>query len=93
MYNMPILKMEIQGLRHSVLHAMNQSNDDLNKIVSESINKQLTEDWVMQEIDLAVKKCLKEAIEGIANSYQLRSAITESISNVIIDKLNASVSN
>lgn len=92
MNNMPIIRLEIERLRHSVTNVMLDSNNEINAIISESLNKQLTEGWVMQEIDLAVKECLKEAIKGIANSYQLRNAITESISNVIVDKLNASVS-
>lgn len=88
MSTLPIIKIEIEGLRRQVCSGLLGINDEINKYVMKSLEKQMTEEWVIVEIDNAVKECLKKAIEGIANDYRMRSAMTELVSNVIAEKLS-----
>ncbi len=89
MYDMPILKFELSGLQHSIAKMLVERNGEINKHVIQSIDRQLTEDWVISEIDSAVKKCLQRAISEIANDYNLRCTITELISKTVSEKLSA----
>lgn len=89
MYDMPILKFELSGLQHSIAKMLVERNCEINKHVIESIDRQLTEEWVISEIDSAVKKCLQRSISEIANDYNLRYTITALISKTVSEKLGA----
>lgn len=87
MRDITTLRIEIDGLRTCVGEALVSRNAEINRLVIDSLEKQLTEEWVMAEIDKSVKSCLTSAIENIANDYHMRNAITDLISNVVVKKI------
>lgn len=87
MSNLPIIRIELDGVRNTVAAMLTDKNKEISEYVIKSLEKQITEDWVIEEIDTAVKSCLKSAIASVANDYQMRSAITELISNAVTHKL------
>ena len=86
--NLPVLRIELEGIKQNIAHMFNQNNDELNKMVQETIESQLTEDWVQGEINQAVRSCMKSAIEDIANNWKLKNAITE----LMVDSIEKTIS-
>ncbi len=74
---LPVLRIELEGVKQNIAHMFSKNNDELNKMVQETIASQLTEEWVQGEINQAVRDCMKSAIEDIANNWKLKNAITE----------------
>jgi signal recognition particle GTPase len=83
MNTLPILRIELEGVRANVAHMLNANNESINKMVLDSLEKQLTEEWVQQQIDQAVKDCLHKSIVKVADDWQLQNAITQLIGEAI----------
>lgn len=83
MFETPKIKIEIEGVRSSILHHFDVANNDLNKRILNTIEETLTLDYIDQQIKQVVFKCLTEAIDDVANNYQLKSAITTVVSDSI----------
>jgi hypothetical protein len=84
----PIIKIQIDGIRSSVLKAFDASNLEINAYVLRSLDNMLQEEWVIAEIDEAVKSCLKQAIKGIAGNYQMKQAIEDVLCETILKKID-----
>ncbi len=87
MRDLPMIRVEIEGVRQTVTRMFNDRNNELNDMVIESLDRQLSESWVQSEIDEAVKQCAKNAIAALADDWRLQQAITklvgESVSKLI----------
>ncbi len=79
----PRIKIELESISKTVQHMFYQSNSDLNKMVCESIDKTLQEDWVKHQVNKEVQKMLNAAIANVANNFALKNAISELIANNI----------
>jgi len=88
MNHLPVLKIEIEAVRTQVSTLLTDRNNEINEHIVKSLKNQLSEDWVIAEIDAAVKRCLKQAIEDISNNYQMRNAITDLVAGIIAKKLS-----
>jgi len=42
----PMIRVEMDRVRSSVMHYMGEQNDQFNEIVQETLKQTLTEDWV-----------------------------------------------
>lgn len=88
--NMPILRIELEGIRESVARALVTRNDEINKLILDSLESQLQEEWVIESIDSAVKAQIKKSIDDVSTNWELRMEITrvvsESISKIFSDK-------
>lgn len=80
---LPTLRIELDGIRSSVKHIFLQHNEELSNMVMDELDRQLQLEWVQIEIKGAVESCIKEAIDGVANNYRLKSAITDLIGEAI----------
>jgi hypothetical protein len=87
MTDFPVITIELSSLRRRVAHAFININDELNQRVIESIEKQITEEWVLAEIDKSVKECMKSAIEAVATDFRMRNVMTDLVINTISKKL------
>ena len=65
MMDMPIIKIEIERLKYGVASLLASHNEELNKYTKEAIDKTLSADWVMSEIDKSVEVTIKTAIGNI----------------------------
>lgn len=61
----------------------NASNQELSVAVAESIERQVTAEWVQEEIDRNVRECIKKAVGDVSNNYNLSRCITNLISDQI----------
>lgn len=83
MIEIPRIKIELEGIKHSVQSMLGSSNDELERMIVQTIDSTLTEDWVREQIQFAVRTCIKEAIDNVATDYRVQRAITEQISLAI----------
>jgi hypothetical protein len=91
MNEMPILRFELDGVRSRVAHMLSSKNDELNELVLQSLDRQLTQEWVMAEIDAAVKGALLSAIRSVGDNYTVRSALNEVICGVVSENIGKSL--
>lgn len=73
----PVIKIELQGLRHTVVSMLTTRNDELNDLVIKSIEQQINEDWVVGRINETVREMLEQAIKDISSNWELKNAIRE----------------
>jgi len=90
MLNMPMLKIEIEGLRYSVIHAFDGHNKDFSEHVADTLEKTLTEEWVKKSVQEAVNECIKTAVKNISGNYQMQRAITDLMSDKLCTIINKS---
>ena len=83
MQQIPLLRIELEGLKQNVTMMFNQNNEALNKMVLDTLEKTLTEKWVQEKVNQEVTNCIEAAIKEISNNWKLRSAITDLISSSI----------
>jgi len=83
MQNMPMIKIEIEGLKSNVIHLFNDTNKDFSDNIIKTIERTLSAEWVQAEINRAVEDCVIEAIRKVSNSYQLQQCISELIGESI----------
>ena len=88
MNELPILRIELDGVRSNIAHMFNANNNELNEMVKASLDKTLTHAWVAERIDFNVRECIRQAVEGISNNYELRTAISEAIVDQVIRNIN-----
>lgn len=88
MYNQPRLKIEIEGLKQSVVQIFNQNNQELSDMVTKTIEDRLKSEWVQDQINLAVEQCIREAISNVSNNYELQRALTNLISASVAELIS-----
>jgi hypothetical protein len=76
----PIIRIEMDGLKHSVMHHMQKHNDEFNEMVQEALEKTLNEGWVKVQIQQAVNNTVKSVINGLGDNWQLKSAVEDALS-------------
>lgn len=77
------LNIELDGVKHSVRHLLETHNNEMSKMVKEEVERQITQDWVQDEIRSGVTECIKEVTKSLTNDYRLRDALK----TVMIDQL------
>jgi len=90
MYNdeLPIIKLELDRMRYSVVHAFNQRNAELEEIVNEELEKALENFSYAQEIRKVVDNVLQEAIKRAVESFFMFGGGQQVINEMIGDVLN-----
>lgn len=83
----PIIKIELEGLSQQVRAMLVTRNEEINKIIEQTLEQQLSEDWVIARIDAAVRDALSNGIRAIADHPYLRDAITDAIATQVADRL------
>lgn len=86
MHDLPIIRLEIESLKRSISHMMSVSNNELDDLVKQSLERTLNAEWIIEEVDAAVNKVIKESINNLTNNYKLRSVIEDAMAMSIIEK-------
>lgn len=83
----PILRIELEGIRSTITHALGNRNEDINKLIAKAFEEKLTQEWVQQQIGIAVDDCIRSAIKTLSSNYGLQSVIQEAI----VEKLQEAI--
>ncbi len=90
MQELPRLRIELEGVRQTINHMFGQNQDALLGMVSESLEKTLNQEWVQEQINAEVEKCVRKAISNVSDNHDLRSAITnmvaEQVTKLVADR-------
>lgn len=84
----PIIKIEMEGLKSSVMHYMQQHNDDFNAMVKNALEQTLTEEWVKHSIQEAVNKTVQNAIDGMCDNWQLKNAVSDALGKALAQMID-----
>jgi uncharacterized protein YqeY len=84
----PIIKIEMQQVRESVMHYMQQRNEELNAMVQETLEQTLTEEWVKVSIQDSVNSVVQKAIDNVGENFQFRCAVEKAIGDALAKMVN-----
>lgn len=65
--SVPIIRLEIENLKHSISHYLGIENSDLEKVVHQEIDKQ--KDFLDQQVRLEVSRCINQIIREKVYEY------------------------
>ena len=85
----PTLRFELETLRHTVQAKLQDANNDISKMIEETLNSVLTEDWIKEQVDEAVREALNNAIKELSDDHNLKAIFKAAIIDLIDDKLNS----
>ena len=89
MEGLPIIRLEIQGMKYQIMHHLSNTNLNLEKIVSEEIDKVMSEEYIKSKIVSEMRSALYNAIEDNFRLGEARTIMNNAISeNFKIDKKN-----
>lgn len=85
----PMIRIEIDHVKESILHHMGERHDEFNRMVRDSLNNCLNETWVAERVQRSVDECVRKAIDGMADNYKLRSAVEDAIASAITEMVKS----
>ena len=88
--NIPRIRLDVEGLKHSVVHCFNEHSLELGKIVQEELDKVLSKESIQKEIENQVLCCVNQAIKNISQNWTLVNHIETEMANQIVKRLKES---
>lgn len=91
--NYPIVRLELEGVRESVVHALADRNGEIEHAVQAEIDNQINNFDFTSHIREEVSKCLREMVSGSLKrhiSWTLEKEIADAVEKMIADRLTAS---
>ncbi len=70
---MPIIRLEVEGMKYQILHAFTQHNDEIEKVVADALAQVLKNfdfsDLIRKEVSRLLGECVRKGIsEAVAQS-------------------------
>jgi len=81
----PVLRFEMEGIKHTVQHMFNEHNNELSRMVTNEIEQQLSQEWLQLEITKNVSTCMEKAVKDVSNNWKLQNAITNLIGDAVAE--------
>lgn len=81
--DIPIIKIEIEGLRERIGQAFALHNGEFDKMIESAIKKSFTIETIQAKIDMQVAKALDNAIDSLSESYEVKTIIQ----NIVVKSL------
>lgn len=75
MDNIPIIRVEIDGMKDTITHAMMSRSKEWGTMISDAIDKSFDVKTIQHKIDMQVAKALDSAIDTIAEHYLVKSLV------------------
>lgn len=82
------IRIELEGIRSSVMTALHEQQDDYEAIVVDCLDKTLSEEWVRYSIQLAVNEVIQSAVSGLGNNWQLKTAVDRALGVALGDMVD-----
>ena len=67
--NTPIIRLEIEGMRQTILAALTQHHVQLDTYIQSALEKYCSDDYIQGVVDASAKRALDEAIKGEVESF------------------------
>ena len=78
------VKIQLDGIKEQVAHAFIDRNNEINHMILDTIESTITQAWVQEEINNAVRACIHDAISGLVNDGNLVRAIRDVMSEKLV---------
>ena len=86
--NIPIIRVEMEGVRAGVLHHMRLHNAEFDAMIQETLSQTLTEEWVGVSIQENVNQCVQSAIDNLGDNWQLRNAVSNALGEALANMIH-----
>ena len=73
----PIIKIEIEGIRERIGQSFAIHIGEFNKMIDEAIKKSFTVETIQAKIDMQVMKALDNAIDSLSEHYAVKTIVQE----------------
>jgi len=75
----PIVKLQIDSMRESIMAAVCLRNKDIERMIHESVDKALSTENLQSELDYEVLQTIRSVIKGMEHDYKIRHALEDLI--------------
>lgn len=79
----PVIKLEVESMRHAILHHMGLAGSELGEHLSAEIQRAVNEYPWKERVDATVRQALDEAIDGFFRYGRGRQAINKAIDDAL----------
>ena len=83
MDNIPVISLNLEGIRSSITHAFMAHSDEVNQMVMVGLEKVLSADNLQDRINAEVQKTVDKAIESLSDDYTIRSIVIDIVSDAL----------
>ncbi len=77
MDGIPIIKIEIEGMKERIGQALMIRNGEFDKMIGEAVKKSFTIETIQYKIDMQVAKALDNAIDSLSEHYIIKTIIQD----------------
>lgn len=88
MFNLPRVRVELEGMKFQIIHAFSSHNDDIEKLVEKEISKAIENYPFEEEVSRLANEILTKAIEETLKEYLIYGDGKKALRGVIDEKLN-----
>lgn len=77
MDNIPIIKVELEGMKDAISHAMMSRSEEFNKMINTALDKTMKVEVLQHKIDMQVAKALDNAIDSLSDSHKVKAVVMD----------------
>lgn len=77
MNEIPVIRIEIEGMRQSVQNALAVHNKEFDTMIHKAVDKIFTVETIQAKIDMQVAKALDNAIDSLSESHYIKSVVMD----------------
>lgn len=75
--DVPVIKIELEGIRKRINHALMTHSGEFDKMIASAIDKSFNIETIQYKIDMQVAKALDNAIDGLTDSYPIKTVMKD----------------
>jgi hypothetical protein len=87
--DIPIIKIEISGMRQSICNALALHNVEFNDMVFEAVEKSFTPETIKAKIEMQVAKALDNAIDSLSEHHMVKTIVKDIVVQSLVKKRQA----
>lgn len=83
MENIPVIRLNLEGIRSQITHAFMAHSEELNQMVAAGLEKALSADNLQERINEEVQNAIDDAIKSLSSNYTIRSIVFDIVSEAL----------
>jgi hypothetical protein len=84
--NLPIIEVQIKGIRESFCAALHTHNEEFNQMVKDAVNKSFNIEAIQHKIDTQIAKAIDDTIDSLGNQCEVQEIIKDIVVKSLINK-------
>ena len=89
----PIVKLELEGMKQTVVVALTKYHTEISKVVSAQIDEQIKnfdlDEYIKKEVETNIKNLVDYQLKQMLG-WEVNSQIAEGVKKILVEKLNPS---